>query len=192
MQKKQLDDAELLKLICKNDSKGMKYLMDCYTGLIYCIVEGKLKGHQQDIEECVSDVFIEFYNKLDSINLEKGSIKTYLATMASRRAIDRFRQLCAVKSDATENLEAIDEGITRSPEDDILESERKKMILEVIDHLGEPDNDFVFRRYFLSQSVNEIAEFYGMKSNSVGKRIQRALKVLREKLEEYYYDERIS
>lgn len=48
-------------------------------------------------------------------------------------------------------------------------------------------NDILFRRYFLSQPVKDIADYYEMKSNSVSKRITRALEVLRGRLEAYYY-----
>lgn len=187
MQKKLMEDAELLAFIRKDASKGMKYMMDCYSGLVYYVVEGKLKGYQQDIEECVVDVFWDFYDKLDTIDLNKGSIKGYLVTVATRKAIGRFRKLCRNKSDAMDEMEILDFGVSRSPEEFLIDSEKKEIIIQEINKLGEPDNDILFRRYFLSQPVKDIADYYEMKSNSVSKRITRALEVLRGRLEAYYY-----
>ena len=64
MRMKNPTDQELLDLLQKDASAGMKLLIDIYSGLIYYIVEKRLIDRQQDIEECVSDIFMEFYEKL--------------------------------------------------------------------------------------------------------------------------------
>lgn len=188
MRKNTLDDQKLLKLLNKDASRGMQELMDYYSGLIYYIVEGKLHGKTQDIEECVEDVFIEFYNKIDQIDLNKGSIKGYLSMMATRRAIDKYRKIASVMEQGMEALEATADDCSYEPENVTVEDERNKAILTAIKNLGEPDNEILYRRYYLSQPVKEIAEALDMKSNSVTKRITRALSTLKGRLEEYHYE----
>lgn len=178
------DDRKLLELIRHDADKGLKILMDQYTGLIYHIVRGKLEGKNQDIEECVADVFTEFYYGIDKVDMDRGSIKAYLAVVAARRSVDRFRKLSA-----NEEIEEIEETVTDtsdSPEQKIIKDEESRSILEEIKKLGEPDSVILYRRYFLSQPVKDIAESLGMKSNSVTKRIERALKVLKNRLEGKY------
>ncbi len=180
-------DQELLDLIQKDASAGMKLLMDIYSGLIYYIVERRLIGRQQDIEECVSDIFLEFYKKLGALDLNKGSIKSYLAIIASRRALDRFRSLSTKKEDELDNFDQLVDNAD-GPEQDLLQSERRKTLLNEVQKLGEPDSTILYRRFFLAQPVSEIADSISMKSNSVSKRISRALNTLRAKLEEYGYE----
>ena len=61
-------------------------------------------------------------------------------------------------------------------------------LLQAVKDLGEPDSQILYRRYFMQQSVKEIAETLGMKSNSVSKRITRALSALEERLGESGHD----
>lgn len=188
MQNLVTNDQKIIKLIKQDSSKGMKLLMDYYYGLINYIVEGKLSGRRQDIEECVADVFMEFYSKIESVDLKKGSVKAYLVMIASRRAVDKYRKLSSYMEEELDDNDIWSQVDNESPEAVTVDSERRQMILEEIRNLGEPDTEMVFRRFFLSQSVKDIAELFGMKSNSVSKRINRALSILKERLEEYYYE----
>lgn len=188
MQKLANDDQKLLELIKKNPSKGMDKLMNQYSGLIYYIVEGKLSGRIQDIEECMSDVFVEFYSKINSIDLTKGSIKIYLATIATRRAVDKYRKLVANTELPILDDTLLEQSSVESPELVAMESEKREKLLDEINKLGDPDNQIMYRRYFMCQSVKEIADSIGMKSNSVTKRITRALEILRLRLEDYHYE----
>ena len=181
------DDQKLLDLIYKNPSKGMNILMDTYSGLIYYIVEGKLSGRIQDIEECISDVFAEFYSNIDSVDLSKGTVKTYLATIATRRAVDKYRKLIANRELLLEE-EVVEQVSIDGPEVIVMENDKRDRLLNEINGLGDPDTEIMYRRYFLSQPVKEIAEIVGMKSNSVTKRITRALEILRIRLEDYHYE----
>lgn len=162
--------------------------MNQYSGLIYYIVEGKLSGRTQDIEECMEDVFVEFYEKKGEVDLNKGSIKVYLATLASRRAVDRYRRLVANKELLVEDDTYLDMEATKSTELECMESEKRKVLLNEINKLGDPDSEIIYRRYFLSQPVKDIADIIGMKSNSVTKRISRALIILKGRLEDYHYE----
>ena len=52
-------------------------------GLCCAIVRARLTGFpQEDIEECVSDVFLEVYRSRGKIELEKGGIRAFLAVVA--------------------------------------------------------------------------------------------------------------
>lgn len=53
-------EYELLKLLLTRPEKGLEVLMDSYMGLVYAVVADKLLGviAINDIEECVSDVFL--------------------------------------------------------------------------------------------------------------------------------------
>lgn len=187
MRMKNPTDQELLDQIQKDASAGMKILMDIYSGLIYYIVEKRLTGHQQDIEECVSDIFLEFYKKRDSLDFNKGSIKTFLIVMATRRALDRYRSINIIKEDEPDYYDQLEDN-TDGPEEIMLIKERRKELIAEIKKLGEPDSVILYRRFFLSQTVSEIAKSINMKSNSVSKRISRALDALRTHLEEHGYE----
>ena len=62
-----MEDSRLLRLLHKDPSKGMERLMDQYAGLVYAVVKARLTQSfyiSSDIEDCVADVFSEFYENL--------------------------------------------------------------------------------------------------------------------------------
>lgn len=180
-----LSDEHLIQLMDKNPQKAMKILMDTYTGLLVHIVRGRLINYEEDVKECVADVFIDFYKRYNTIDLSKGNIKSYLATMAHHKAIDRYRKISSDKfiDGDIEEQDYLVADRDSSPEQVIINKENAHELTNAIKELGEPDDDLIFRRYFLMQPVSEIAKLYGMKSNTITKRISRALEALRQKLE---------
>ena len=78
-----MDERSLLTLLQKRPNEGMKELMRQYMGYCYYIVRNKLSEFpQEDIEECVSDVFVDAYRYRENIDLEKGGFRVFLATLA--------------------------------------------------------------------------------------------------------------
>ena len=182
-------DKKLLELIKKHPNKGMNLLMNEYGGLVFYVVQKRLQNNMNDIEECVSDVFIDFYSNINAVDLNKGSIKAFLVTIATRRAIDTYR-----RNSVHQEVYSLDDEHSfteymlpkenNNPEELTIQKNDEDRLLQAVEGLGEPDSQILYRRYFMQQSVKEIAETLGMKSNSVSKRITRALSVLEERLGE--------
>ena len=64
-----MDERSLLTLLQKRPNEGMKELMRQYMGYCYYIVRNKLAEFpQEDIEECVSDVFVDAYRYREKIS----------------------------------------------------------------------------------------------------------------------------
>jgi len=179
-------DKELLLLLKTDPENGLEALMDSYIGLVYTIVSRKLVSisSKEDIEECVSDIFYVFYTQRDAIDLEKGSVKAYLSTMAKRRAIDRFRQMkhSANKSCPLDALEYELEAEKENVECNVFASETKEMLRCGIIALGEPDSEIFIRKYYFGQSTKEIAKAVKVKENTIDKKVSRGLGKLRQAL----------
>lgn len=186
-------DKKLLELIKKHPNRGMNLLMNEYGGLVFYVVQKRLQNNMNDIEECVSDVFIDFYSNINAVDLNKGSIKAFLVTIATRRAIDTYR-----RNSVHQEVYSLDDEHSfteymlpkenNNPEELTIQKNNEDRLLQAVEGLGEPDSQILYRRYFMQQSVKEIAETLGMKSNSVSKRITRALSTLEERLGESGHD----
>ncbi len=182
---KLITDNDLSQLFETNPNKGLEILMDTHIGLVYTIVHSKLYAlySKEDIEECVSDVFMEvFAKRKDLINFKKGSIKAYLAIVARRRAIDIHRRL--VKSTLNVPLmeEEIDTAFISSierPEDVILKQEMGKELVNTILELGEPDSEIFIRKYFFEQKTKEISKITHLKESTINTKVSRGLAKLR-------------
>lgn len=185
-----LDDERLVRQIKRDSSKGMDMLVEAYGSLAACIIRRKISSvcNEADVEECVAETFFDLYTQLDRIDLKKGTLKGYISLIARRRAIDRFNRAAKEKSSETELDEFYSSAIAdeaSTPEERAEEAETRSLLLDEVRGLGRPDSEILFRRYYLEQSLNEIAEALGMKRPTVSKRIERALERLRLSMEGY-------
>lgn len=178
-----MQDIELLNELKSDPNQGLNHLIDQYGGLVYSIIYGKLSsvGTEEDVKECASDVFMEFYQQQEKLDLTKGSIKAYLAVLSKNKGIDLYRKLArnAVRnSDVTEEWEHF-EDVTINLEQDVIRKEQKRILLQAISSLGIPDQEIFIRKYYFGQKTKEIAEILNLRENTVDKKISRGLKKLR-------------
>lgn len=184
-----MTDKDMIECVHEDIKKGYQMVMKEYLNLVYAIVLNKLKAdcNKEDIEDCVSEVFIEVFEGIYQFDYEKGALKTYISTIAKRTAIDYWRkkkreQLQVAGVEDMEELEDID-----SPKSSVFEmvnqKEEKQRLYQAILDLGEPDTTIILRKYFYGETAKQIAKKLSMSVSSVHKRAERALKKLRIRLE---------
>lgn len=178
-----MQDMELMDLLDRNPELGLECMIEQYSGLVYSIIHTKVStvGTEEDIHECVSDVFMDFFLKKESLDQSKGSVKGYLAVIAKHKGIDLYRKLSKAagrNADLKENWEYFED--TRvNLEQSIIEREEKSLLLEALDSLGEPDREIIIRKYYFGQKTKEIAGLLNLRDNTVDKKLSRGLKKLR-------------
>lgn len=180
-----MTDKELLKKLKKDKSSGLSAVINLYSGLLYKIAANVILplGTKEDVEECVSDSFLAFYGEIDKIDLERASIKAYLAVITKRRAIDFYRKL----KKASELISDEDTESLPSPEDFTLAEERKSVVMNALLNLGEPDKTIVTRKFYLGETAAEIGKALGMSEDAVQKRIERSKNKLKAELGGVFY-----
>lgn len=85
-------DAHLLQLLEQDPEAGLAALMEQYGGAVRAVAARRL-SNEEDVRECVNDVFAQAYFQRARFDAAKGSLKNWLCTIARRRAIDRDRAL---------------------------------------------------------------------------------------------------
>ena len=179
-------EKTMCSILIQNPAKGLEIIMDRYMAFVYTIVSGKLSsvGSKQDIEKCVSDVFFEVYTKRSLIDLEKGSLKAYIAVLSKRAALSVFMKLRNSIDDSP--IEGIDHE-RFAPDSDVgnnkIDSETREAVLQGINELGEPDRHVIIRKYYFGQSVKAISKALGTDENTVNKKASQALNQLRQTVE---------
>jgi RNA polymerase sigma-70 factor (ECF subfamily) len=96
-----MTEQEILDRIYSSDVDGITLLVNTYSNTIYKIVYDILCDvAEKDIEECVADSFVAFYNNIDDVDLARGSITGYLGVIARRRAINLYHTVCGDDSES--------------------------------------------------------------------------------------------
>lgn len=83
-------DERLLELLEQDPEAGLAALMERYGGAVRAAAARRL-SNEEDLRECVNDVFAQFYFQRARFDAAKGSLKNWLCTLAVRRAADRRR-----------------------------------------------------------------------------------------------------
>lgn len=137
------------------------------------------KTYNREIsEEIVSDTFYIFLDQFDSINLNKGNIKTYLFGIA----LNKLRQKWS--KDKVNKFISLDEDFHVSLEDSKSkkrESLFKKVILE-LEKLPLKYKNVIKKRFLEYKSIKEVAIELNISNSNVTTIQNRGLRILKEKL----------
>ena len=172
-----MNDNELLELLRSEPERGLAQIVANYSAYVYTIAYSRLSDvcSREDIEEVVSDIFLNFYNIGKQNGFEIRSVKAMLSVIAKRRCIDSFR------SQSNREQMASYDDLENYISDDFADNAR---LLEAISSLGEPDSSIFVRKYYFGQKNTDIAKDIGMNINTLNTRLSRGLKKLRKILEE--------
>lgn len=181
-----MQDEQLLEALIENPKEGIRILTEQYGGLVYTLTWRRLSGKltKEDVEECVSDIFLELYQCRERIDLRRGTIKAFLLLIAERKAIKYYDR----KAEPYEKVSiGSEEGAEEIPAaDDVeqitLQKEQSRLLLQAIMDLGEPNSTIMIQKYYYGMTAKEIGKGFGMSKNAVEKRIKRGLKKLKELL----------
>ena len=183
-----MTSRELADMMQRSPAECHKALVREYGRYVYAIVYNKLRGcgSNEDIEECVSDVFADLFLKCELDMSSENDIKALISTLATRTAIDKFRSLCRKPgyiADADEDYMhelasdfSVDEQVDRT--------ELRRVLLDKIDELGEPDSTIIIQKFYYNCTSKEIAQSVSMTAVAVRARCARAMDRLRTKLVE--------
>ncbi|MBR5164721.1 MAG: sigma-70 family RNA polymerase sigma factor [Ruminococcus sp.] len=173
-------------LYSRSPDEAYAALFSEYCDYVYVIVFNRLRScaTREDAEECISDIFADIFLGCGAGGGLVGDMKGFVGTVAKRRAINAYHRLsarAARRSDGNdEQLAAMDSGTDIEAEHD--SEEVRRIILDKIDELGEPDSTIILQKYYYDRSSKEIAELLSMKSSAVRMRAARALGRLRDLL----------
>ena len=170
-----MTDKELLALYGTDESKAVGETVRLYLPYVRAIVSDKLAAFgREDIEECVSDIFIGFWRSVERVDLSRGSVRAYLCVLAKSTALRRREQLA--RRQTVESGEFPD-GIGSPPS----EQERDELF-EALSLVGEDDRRLIMMKYYLGMTYREIAAQLSVSENAAKMRTERALARLRKKL----------
>lgn len=175
-----MEDSQFLQLLRQDPNAAMEALIDQYASLVYAVVQGKLSGTaclSGDIEDCVADVFSEFYMEQDRFDPQKASIKTYLCVIARHNAADLLRKRKLRQRDVS-----LDDENTPQPVFDCNMEQNllRRHVFEEIDRLGEPDRTILLDKFYFGHSSKFIAAKLSISVSNVDTRTSRALQKLRD------------
>ena len=183
-----MKDTELRQLMEQSVQICHRAVFDKYCNYVYAIVINVLRscGTREDIDDCVSDVFMKIYKRFDEGLDFSDNLKGFIAAVSRNTAIDAFRKI-TIRNNRNVSIDDEDMDELHSGElivEDTEKKEQSRIIFGKIQELGEPDSTIIIQQYFYNRTAKEIAESISMTAAAVQKRSSRAKQNLRTLLTE--------
>jgi RNA polymerase sigma-70 factor (ECF subfamily) len=183
-----MTENELRLLMAESVKKCHRVIFDTYCNYVYAIVMNVLRncGTREDIEDCVSDVFMKIYKHIDKNTDFSGDLKSFIGTISRNTAIDAYRSVSQknIRSISIDDENTEEFGTNDRLEENTEKKEMSRIILKKIKELGEPDSTIIIQQYYYNRTAKEISQSISMTAAAVQKRSSRARQKLKALLTE--------
>jgi RNA polymerase sigma-70 factor (ECF subfamily) len=176
------DDSDLIRGLKAQDPEALASLYDRYSAMTFGILL-RISGDMGTAEELLQEVFLRVWERAQSFEREKGSLGTWLITMARNRAIDYRRSVegrMAAHSMGLSELQTA--GASRSEEDVVLRLDRIAKVRTALATLNEQQRRVIELAYYDGMSHTEIATKLNQPLGTVKALMRRGLKVIKDSL----------
>ena len=137
-----------------------------------------------DAEDIVQETLIKVWKKRESWD-EIDSIEAFCYAICRNLALDRIKRAdnFSESLDETQSM-AVDTSYSSNPEEQVQQSDRIKLVKELIDHLPEKQRSVIQLRDFEGKSYKEIADIMQMTDELVKVTLFRARQTIKKKFSE--------
>lgn len=167
----------------------------CLLAIISCHASDKLK-RLMSIEDILQEAYLEAYKRLDYLNDKpEVSLLVKLRKIVLQTIVDQERYFGAEKRDSNKDVyDNIDDSQTNlinrladsitSPSKKIMRKERAVIIRQIIDEMQPQDREIILLHHFEQLDFNHCAEILNISIDAVKMRCYRAIKRLKELIEQ--------
>ncbi len=168
---KMVDEAKLLRQLKRKQENSINQAIEIYTPYLSTVLFNMVGNRlpKEDIEEIISDVFVMLWKNAGYIDLEKGTIRSYISASARNFALKRLNK----RKDYT-NLDDIE-----IPVEDDFTVDNNKSVWDAVMRLGEPDNEIFVRFYRYDEKLKDISKATGLNISTIKAKLLRGKRKLK-------------
>jgi RNA polymerase sigma-70 factor (ECF subfamily) len=189
-------DAALVRRMQAGEERALGAFYDRWFPVVNCLVTRIVKS-PDDVEDVVEETFWQAWRQSSRFDPDRGSVQTWLMTIARSRSLDRVRAIKRLRQDFLE-APAFDEAansaadsIVATPSDpslDVEHRERKSLVLAALKELPGEQREALELGYFGGLSQTEIAERTGQPLGTIKTRMRLAMQKLKARLSVLHED----
>jgi RNA polymerase sigma-70 factor, ECF subfamily len=174
-----VSDEDLLLEVARGDQQAFAALYDRLAGTVFGVVRAVLRDPSQS-EEVTQEVLVEVWRTAPRFDPGRGGARTWILTMAHRRAIDRVRSEQASR-DRTERVGHRD---TARAFDDVADQVELRFeheqVREGLAALTDLQREAVELAYYQGYTYREVSELLGAPLGTIKTRMRDGLIRLRD------------
>lgn len=173
--------SALVEKIKNKEIPAYEYMISKYTKIIYCLAYNILSPilSKEDIEECIADVFLDAWLKINEFDEEKGNFRTWLLILTKYKALTYKRRK---KTSNIVNIEEFEIKDNYNLEKQFFLRQDQEKVINVINSFNDIDKQIFFRRYFFDEKISDLAKSFNLSRSAVDNRLSRGRVVIKEAL----------
>jgi RNA polymerase sigma-70 factor (ECF subfamily) len=183
-------DVALVERMQGGDEQALSAFYDRWFPVVSSLVSRILKS-ADDVEDVIEETFWQAWRQASRFAADRGSVQTWVLTIARSRALDRLRATRRLREDTIDDANSPDGGTsnpaaalpsTSDPSLDAEHSERRQLVVAALNELPSEQREALELGYFGGLSQSEIAERTGQPLGTVKTRMRLAMLKLRDRL----------
>jgi RNA polymerase sigma-70 factor (ECF subfamily) len=171
--------GDLMARVARGDTDAFAALYDLMAPRVYGLIRRVLRNPAQS-EEVTQEVMVEVWRTATRYDADRGSLTSWVLTMAHRRAIDRVRS----EQSSTDREQAVAAASSTTEYDEVSETVTTNLEAEQVRHclssLTELQRESVTLAYYGGYSYREVAELLDAKLATIKARMRDGLIRLRD------------
>lgn len=166
-------DADLAADVAQQDREAFDALFEEFAGPVRSIARRVLRDPTL-AEDVVQETFVAFWNDPGRYDPSKGSLRTFLLSIAHKRAVDIVRSETA----RTRREQRPPDPVHIDVEEEALSRQLSETVRAALDELPENERQAITLAYFGGLSYVEVAARLGAPEGTVKSRIRSGMKRL--------------
>ena len=168
-------EAVLVARVAAGDDSALASLYDRFASLVHGIAF-RVTCERGLAEEVVQDVFTALWQRPGAFDPERGSVRTWLATLAHRRAVDRVRasERARRRDLASATTDVADVDVAAEGE----AADVSARLWAAVDTLPDDQRDAVRLAYAEGRTYREVAGLLGIPEGTAKSRLRLGLRKL--------------
>jgi RNA polymerase sigma-70 factor (ECF subfamily) len=175
------EESTLIARLQRRDPQALAELYDRYGKMAYSLVLRVVRDNAI-AEDLVQETFLRVWNRVHSVDSEKGSLGAWLLAIARNRAIDYLRSSAGRERNEIELDENDHAPLYREMEAGILISDQARRVKVAMDKLAPNYRTVMELAYFEGLSQSEMALKMGQPLGTIKTWVRTALQSLRDDL----------
>ena len=178
-----MDDKNIIELFYERSEQAITELSKKYGLLCKKVADNILNNHL-DAEECVNDAYLAVWNTIPPQNPD--SLVSYVCRIVRNQAIKKYHENTALKRNSIydTSLDELEEVLpsSASVEGELEAKEVSAIIDRFLETLDKQSRTMFIRRYWYSDSIEEIALSFKTSKHYISVRLSRIRKALKKHL----------
>lgn len=171
-------DAALVERIADGDQSALEVVFEKYSGAIKSMALRVLRNETL-AEDTVQDVFVDFWKAPQKFDHTRGNLRTFLITIAHRRAVDAVRSEQARYN----REERVPEDVpTPSIDDQVWSLSLSESVRQALELLSDNEREAITLAYFGGLSYTDVAKKLNQPEGTVKSRIRSGMRKMGDSL----------